>query len=171
MVPGRIDFDQRGAGMAGERAGTNTGHPGHCSVCQFRAICLPPFGRNGQVTASKKHTPASPKNRRKQQAPSPAIGRRQPRAAEPARDSLLARRLQHAWETLAEAGILDETKDARLTVRLQGRLLDAARQRTGIKGDAALVSAGLALLAAQDDFGGWLVSQQGRLSDDFDLGL
>lgn len=67
--------------------------------------------------------------------------------------------------------MLNEGKDARVTVRLQPRLLEAARQRSGIRGDAALVSAGLALLAAQDDFGAWLVSQQGRLSDDFDLGL
>jgi hypothetical protein len=34
-----------------------------------------------------------------------------------------------------------------------------------------LVTAGLALLAAQDDFGTWLTAQRGTLSDDFDIGL
>lgn len=62
-------------------------------------------------------------------------------------------------------------KDARVTVRLHEALLDAARRRTGIESESALVSAGLALLAAGDDYGAWLVAQRGGLSDDFDLGI
>jgi hypothetical protein len=38
-------------------------------------------------------------------------------------------------------------------------------------GETDLVTAGLALLAAQDDFGTWLASRRGALSDDFDIGL
>ena len=45
------------------------------------------------------------------------------------------------------------------------------RQRSGLQTESELVTAGLALLAAQDDFGAWLISQRGRLSDDFDIGI
>lgn len=93
-----------------------------------------------------------------------------PPAAEQ-RDEAVVRRIQHARQTLAQAGLLEGGKDARVTVRLQGALLDAARRRTGIQSESALVSAGLALLAAGDDYGAWLVAQRGGLSDDFDLGL
>lgn len=86
-------------------------------------------------------------------------------------DPVTIQRVRHAQETLAQAGTLAGSKNTRVTVRLQDRLLEAARRRTGIESESALVTAGLALLAAQDDFGAWLVSQQGKLSDDFDLGL
>jgi hypothetical protein len=86
-------------------------------------------------------------------------------------DLVLTRRIEHAWEALAQAGVLKGSKDRRVTVRLQDQLLAVARRRTGIEGESALVMAGLALLAAQDDFGAWLVAQRGSLSDDFDLGL
>lgn len=87
------------------------------------------------------------------------------------RDEAVTRRIQHAWHSLAQAGRLEGGKDTRVTVRLQGALLDAARRRTGIQSESALVSAGLALLAAGDDYGAWLIAQQGGLSDDFDLGI
>jgi len=80
-------------------------------------------------------------------------------------------RIRHARETLARAGVLTGAKDTRVTVRVQDRLLEAARRRTGISGESELVTAGLALLAAQEDFGAWLVRQRGTLSDDFDIGL
>jgi hypothetical protein len=48
--------------------------------------------------------------------------------------------------------------------------LELARQRSGLSSDSDLVNAGLALLAAQDNFGLWLVGQKGKLSDDFDIG-
>lgn len=87
------------------------------------------------------------------------------------RDEAVARRIRHAWRSLSQAGVLEGGKDARVTVRLHGALLDAARRRTGIESESALVSAGLALLAAGDDYGAWLVAQRGGLSDDFDLGI
>jgi hypothetical protein len=80
-------------------------------------------------------------------------------------------RIRHAREALARAGVLEGSKNTRVTVRVQDRLLEAARRRTGIAGESELVTAGLALLAAQDDFGAWLVGQRGTLSDDFDIGL
>jgi hypothetical protein len=86
-------------------------------------------------------------------------------------DTTTSLRLRHAQEVLTRAGILGGAKDTRVTARIQGRLLEAARRRTGILGETDLVTAGLALLAAQDDFGAWLGEQRGTLSDDFDIGL
>ncbi|MSP00125.1 MAG: hypothetical protein EXR07_03595 [Acetobacteraceae bacterium] len=62
-------------------------------------------------------------------------------------------------------------KDTRVSVRVQAGLLDAARRRTGIQRETDLIVAGLALLAAHDDFGVWLAEQRGTLTDDFDIGL
>jgi CRP-like cAMP-binding protein len=86
-------------------------------------------------------------------------------------DTTTRLRIRHARETLLRAGVLDGAKNTRVTVRVQDRLLEAARRRTGISGESDLVTAGLALLAAQEDFGAWLVGQRGTLSDDFEIGL
>jgi hypothetical protein len=86
-------------------------------------------------------------------------------------DATTRLRIRHAQETLMRAGVLAGAKNTRVTVRVQDRLLDAARRRSGIIGETDLVTAGLALLAAQEDFGTWLAGQHGRLSDDFETGL
>ena len=62
-------------------------------------------------------------------------------------------------------------KDTRVTARERAGLLEAARRRSGIEGETDLVTAGLALLAAEEDFGAWLAGQRGTLTDDFDIGL
>ncbi len=80
-------------------------------------------------------------------------------------------RIRHAQEALARAGVLGGAKDTRVTARIQLRLLEAARRRTGIIGETELVTAGLALLAVQDDFGTWLAGQRGALTDEFEIGL
>jgi hypothetical protein len=80
-------------------------------------------------------------------------------------------RIRHAREALARAGVLQGAKDTRITVRVQERLIDAARRHTGIVSESELVTAGLSLLAAPEDFGAWLLGQRGALSDDFDIGL
>lgn len=117
----------------------------------------------GARPARGRHGPAM------ETAPGPPIPSAPPAAEQ--QDETVVRRIQHARQTLAQAGLLEGGKDTRVTVRLQGALLDAARRRTGIQSESALVSAGLALLAAGDDYGAWLVAQRGGLSDDFDLGL
>jgi hypothetical protein len=89
----------------------------------------------------------------------------------PDTDSPILLRIHHAQQALSHAGILDGAKDTRLTVRVQTRLLDEARRRTGISGETDLVTAGLTLLAARDDFGAWLATQKGTLTDDFEIGL
>jgi hypothetical protein len=82
-------------------------------------------------------------------------------------DAMTRPRIRQAQETLMRAGILDGVKNT----RVQDQRLDAARRRSGIIGETNLVTAGLALLAAQEDFGTWLAGQRGRLSDDFETGL
>ena len=47
------------------------------------------------------------------------------------------------------------------------RRLDCA----GLRGDSDLINAALAVIAAGDDFGAWLVGQAGRLPEDFELAL
>lgn len=86
-------------------------------------------------------------------------------------DTTTGLRIRHARETLTRSGILDGAKNTRITIRVQQRLLEAARRRSGIAGETDLVAAGLALLAADDDFGTWLAGQRGTLSDDFEIGL
>lgn len=86
-------------------------------------------------------------------------------------DTTTRLRIRHARDTLTRAGVLAGAKDTRVTVRVQASLLEAARRRTGISGETDLVTAGLALLAAQDDFGAWLAQHRGTLTDDFDIGL
>ncbi|MEA2729398.1 MAG: hypothetical protein QOF70_3873 [Acetobacteraceae bacterium] len=86
-------------------------------------------------------------------------------------NTTIALRVRHAQQSLTRAGILAGAKDTRVTARVQRRLLEAARRRTGIMGETELVTAGLALLAAQDDFGTWLATQRGSLADDFEIGL
>jgi hypothetical protein len=58
-----------------------------------------------------------------------------------------------------------------VSARLTGRLVSAAKARTGISSDTQLVEVALASLAAGDDFGAWLVGQRGRLKADFEIDL
>jgi hypothetical protein len=80
-------------------------------------------------------------------------------------------RLTFAMESLAQDGILAGARTHRLSARIDPGLLAAARARTGIQGDSELVTAALAVLAAPDDFGAWLVRQSGHLPPKFDAGL
>ncbi len=58
-----------------------------------------------------------------------------------------------------------------LSAQLDEALVTAAKTRTGISSDTELAEFALASLAVGDDFGEWLISQAGRLSDEFDLDL
>ncbi len=73
--------------------------------------------------------------------------------------------------SLTDAGVLSGARTQRLSARVDPGLVAAARARTGIDSDSELVHAALALLAAPDDFGAWLVSQAGRLPREFDAGI
>jgi hypothetical protein len=80
-------------------------------------------------------------------------------------------RIRHARDVLTRTGVLTGAKDTRVTARVQAGLLEAARRRSGIQKETDLVTAGLALLATQEDFGAWLTGRRGTLTDDFDIGL
>ena len=77
-------------------------------------------------------------------------------------------RLAHAMQTLQRRGVLKGVRSRKMSVRVDPGLLEEARARSGVKGDSDLVNAALALMAAPNDFGIWLLSQRGSLSKDFE---
>ncbi len=86
-------------------------------------------------------------------------------------DAGTALRLAHAMAALERQQILAGQRSFRLSARVDPGLLAAARQRSGIAGDSDLVNAALALMAAPGDFGVWLVSRAGTLSEDFEIAV
>jgi hypothetical protein len=82
---------------------------------------------------------------------------------------LTRQRLDFAVRELADAAVLTGARSRKLSTRVDPGLLQAARERAGLQSDSDLINAALAVIAADDDFGAWLVQQNGRLSDDFEL--
>lgn len=74
-----------------------------------------------------------------------------------------------AIDRLKRRGVLAGKRSARLSVRVDPGLMEAARTRLGAGSDSEVVTAALALLGGQDDFGAWLVSQADTLPEDFEL--
>jgi len=68
-----------------------------------------------------------------------------------------------------QRNLLDGPRDKRVSVRVEGALLDAAKAATGAESDTEIVRLALAVVAVPDDFGEWLLIQQGRLDADFDV--
>lgn len=79
--------------------------------------------------------------------------------------------VKRAYASLKASGIAigGSTKPIRVVVDMA--ILNAAKDRTGIVDNAALMNAALAALAATDDFGPYLIAQAGRLSVDFELAV
>lgn len=106
---------------------------------------------------------------------SPAAAKRTrkpgPRAARRAGDELTRERLTFALAELERLGVLTGARSKKLSMRVDPGLMEAARRRTGLHGDADVINAALAVIAAGDDFGAWLVRQAGRLPEDFELAL
>ena len=92
-----------------------------------------------------------------------------PKAA--AGDTLTKARLRFAFAELEGSGNLAGARSLKLSTRVDPGLIEAARRRTGLGSDSDLINAALAVIAAGDDFGAWLVRQAGRLSEDFEPGL
>jgi hypothetical protein len=69
----------------------------------------------------------------------------------------------------AEGLIPTSDKDAKVSGRIHRRLLDAAKQRTGIESETALLEYALAKVAIEDDFGAHLARLRGTVSKDVDL--
>ncbi len=57
----------------------------------------------------------------------------------------------------------------KVSARLDTGLLAAAKAKLGAQSDTEVLTAALAIVAGDDDFGAWLVSRGGRLSADFEL--
>jgi hypothetical protein len=92
-------------------------------------------------------------------------------AETPAGDELTHLRLRHAFTALQRSGALTGSRSRKLSTRVDPGLIEAARQRAGVQSDSDLVSAALAMLAAGDEFGPWLIGQAGRLPEAFELAL
>jgi hypothetical protein len=60
-------------------------------------------------------------------------------------------------------------KDKRVSGRISGDLLAAAKQRLGVASDTEVIELALVHVALADDYGAWLVAQAGRLDADFTL--
>lgn len=86
-------------------------------------------------------------------------------------DALTNARLQFAVVELERSGALAGARSQKLSTRVDPGLIEAARRRTGLRSDSDLINAALAVIAAGDDFGAWLVTQAGRLPEDFELAL
>ena len=86
-------------------------------------------------------------------------------------DAGTALRLTHAMAALGRQQVLAGQRSLKLSARVDPGLLAAARLRSGIAGDSDLVNAALALMAAPGDFGAWLVSRAGSLSEDFEIAV
>ena len=113
------------------------------------------------ATSTRKQPPATAKQaRRRRPLPGNAVG-----------DALTTARLRFALVELERSGILAGTRSKKLSMRVDPGLIEAARRRAGLRSDSDLINAALAMLAAGDDFGPWLVGQSGRLPEDFELAL
>ena len=97
--------------------------------------------------------------------------RRQTLIAGSTGDTLTRARLAFALTELERSGALTGARSQKLSTRVDPGLIEAARRRTGLGTDSDLINAALAVIAAGDDYGTWLVKQVGRLPGDFELAI
>lgn len=69
----------------------------------------------------------------------------------------------------SEGWIPPSEKDAKVSGRIHRRLLDAAKQRTGLTSETALLEYALARVAIEDDFGERFARLRGTLPKDVEL--
>lgn len=93
--------------------------------------------------------------------------RKVPKSAAP---SVLAKRVALTLGTAAAAGLIAGKKEKRLSGRAHDQLFEAAAARSGLDGSELLEYA-LAKVALEDDFAEKLISLEGTISRDIDLGL
>jgi hypothetical protein len=107
----------------------------------------------------------------KAEAVEPGAGRGSGRRrGAPAAKGIAAVKLDHALRSLDAKGEIAGQRSRKLSVRVDPGILEAARRETGIENPSDLVNAALAMAAtARRDFGTWLLTQAGRLPDDFEL--
>ena len=79
-------------------------------------------------------------------------------------------RVERILEFAHTVGLIPEVeKDAKMSVRVHRRLVDAAKKRSGLASDSALVEYALAKVAIEDDFGQLLSDLRGSVSRDIEL--
>jgi hypothetical protein len=79
-------------------------------------------------------------------------------------------RVERVLELAHTEGLIPEAeKDAKMSVRVHRRLIDAAKKRSGLTSDSALVEYALAKVAIEDDFGQLLSDLRGSVSRDIEL--
>jgi hypothetical protein len=94
-------------------------------------------------------------------------------AGKPARKavpSFIAKRVALTLGTAAAAGLTDGKKQKRLSGRAHEQLFEAAAAQSGLDGNDLLEYA-LAKVALEDDFAEKLISLEGSISRDIDLGF
>jgi hypothetical protein len=69
----------------------------------------------------------------------------------------------------SEGFIPPSDKDAKISGRVHRRLVDAAKQRTGLTSETALLEYALAKVAIEDNFGEQFARLRGTVSKDVDL--
>ena len=87
-----------------------------------------------------------------------------------ATSSVVATRVALTLGTAAAAGLTVGKKEKRLSGRAHEQLFDAAAARSGLDGSELLEYA-LAKVALEDDFAEKLISLEGSIGRDIDLGL
>ena len=90
--------------------------------------------------------------------------------AKRATPSVVATRVALTLGTAAAAGLTAGKKEKRLSGRAHEQLFDAAAARSGLDGSELLEYA-LAKVALEDDFAEKLISLEGLIGRDIDLGL
>ncbi len=93
--------------------------------------------------------------------------RKPPKGAAP---SVVATRVTMTLGTAAAAGLTAGKKEKRLSGRAHEQLFDAAAARSGLDGSELLEYA-LAKVALEDDFAEKLISLEGSIGRDIDLGV
>jgi hypothetical protein len=84
-------------------------------------------------------------------------------------ENMLPSRLVEAVMDDAERQGFLETRESRITARLSRKLVDAAKLKTGIKSDSALVKFAIAQIATEDPFKKAFRDLEGTVDPDLDL--
>ena len=113
------------------------------------------------MTQARKKTPTAAR----------LVPSRKPLPSNPGGDALTNTRLRFAFDELERSGAFTGARSKKLSMRVDPGLIEAARRRTGLRSNSDLINAALAMIAAGDDFGPWLVRQSGRLPEDFELAI
>jgi hypothetical protein len=83
-----------------------------------------------------------------------------------------ARNVERVLDVARSEGLIPASdKDAKVSGRVHRSLLDAAKQRTGLMSETALLEYALAKVAIEDDFGERFAQMRGTVDRDVDLGL